>query len=60
MPPSGYWPDETYLQAANRLIKDFPIQDEGVLILKDLQEEAKDFDSLDPALGDDDQLKEVQ
>ena len=55
-PPDG---SETYLESVNRLIADFPVIDEGVFILKDLQENAKNFEALDHELGTEQQWDKV-
>ena len=43
----------------NRLIQNFPVENEGVFILKDLQEDANDFDVIHDELGSERQWQQV-
>ena len=50
---------EKYLTTVKRVIDDFPVANEGVFILKDLQQNANDFESIDASLGDQQMWEQV-
>ena len=50
---------ENYLATVNRLIQNFPVENEGVFILKDLQEDANEFDVVHGELGSEQQWQQV-